>query len=169
VKKLKHYWPGILAALLIAAASWMIYEKLHPKTLPENLVMGVGRFDGDLIRLNAKYPGRVVEQRAEEGKAVKRGETLTLLDSAEERAKLRRLEAQVAAKERELLAKRTELAIARRTIPLALTKAQARLTAARAALEGVEKELVAQRSVVAQDRRDYERTKNLYAKRLVQK
>ncbi|WP_456393284.1 hypothetical protein [Nitratifractor sp.] len=56
MKPLRHYAPGLFILLLLAVAGWMIYLKLHPKVLPDNLVMGVGRMDGDLVRLNAKYP-----------------------------------------------------------------------------------------------------------------
>jgi len=169
LQALKSYGIGFLALMLLLIATGIFYRNLHPKTLPENLVMGVGRFDGDLVRLNAKYLGRVIEQRAEEGKHMKKGELVTLLDSTEEGAKLQQLEAQVMVKEKELAAKRIELSIASRTIPLSLRKTRATLEACEAGLVGVEKELAAQRSVVAQERRDYERIRNLYDKRLIQK
>ena len=166
---LKRYWPGFLAALLVAVSGWMIYEKLHPKTLPSDLVMGVGRIDGDLLNLNAKYPGRVTMQKAEEGMPVKKGELLTVLASPEQEARLARLKAETAAKAKELAAKETELAIAKKTIPLALETARSRLQAAEAAREGAAREVAALQRVVAQDARDLQRTQNLYAKKLVQK
>ena len=166
---LKRYGLGLAVLGLFLLAAWMIYQKLHPKTLPANLVMGVGRIDGDLLNLNAKYPGRVTLQNARDGMLVKRGELLTRLSSPEQEAKLAQLRAETEARRKTLAAKETELSIARETIPLALKSAEAQLKAAVAAREGVRKEIAAQQEVLLQDARDYNRTQNLYARHLVQK
>ncbi|WP_457596528.1 HlyD family secretion protein [Hydrogenimonas sp.] len=169
MERIKRYWPVLAALALAAVAAWMIVLKLHPRQLPPNLVMGVGRVDGDLVRLNVKYPGRLAEQRAKEGMAVRRGEVLARQRSEEFEARLARLEAAVAAKSKELAAKRVDLDIAKKTIPLALTRAGAQIESARAAIAGLSRRIEAQRSVVAQDERDERRTRNLYEKRLIQK
>ena len=169
MKVLKQYWIGILAALLFAAAAWMIYVKLHPKTLPSNLVEGVGRIDGDLVRLNAKYPGRVMKLTVDDGDPVRRGELVASLESREQLAQRERIVAEAEAKTKELAAKRTELAIAEETIPLALQRAEAQLQNRRAQMEELQRNVEALQKVVAQDRRDYERSRNLYAKKLIQK
>ena len=58
---------GLLLAVLVGIASVMIWKTLHPKTLPENLLQGTGRMDGDLINLNTKYPGRLETITVEDG------------------------------------------------------------------------------------------------------
>ena len=79
----KKYWIGIIAAGLILVASGMIYVKLHPKTLPENLIEGSGRIDGDLVNLNTKYPGRVRRMLVEDGTLVKKGMIVAVLDKGQ--------------------------------------------------------------------------------------
>jgi len=169
MKQLRHYAPGLFILFLIAAAGWMIYLKLHPKALPSNLVMGVGRMDGDLVRLNAKYPGRILLQRAREGMPIRHGELLTRLDSKEQEAKLDQMRAELEAKKNEYAARKTELAITSKTLPLTLEKARAQLKARRAELKGVASQVGAQEQVVAQDRRDLSRIQNLYERKLLEK
>ncbi len=166
---LKKYWLGIFAALLLAAAAFMIYDKLNPKSLPEDLIQGVGRIDGDLTALNVKYPGRVAEIYVGEGDAVEKGEPVARLESDEIAAKLSRIEAEAAAKRKEMQAHRIELEIAKKTIPLSLKRADAQLQAAHSKKSQLEREISAQRRVVEQAQRDFERTEKLYAKNLIQK
>jgi HlyD family secretion protein len=165
----KQYWLGIVAALLVGVAAWMIAVKLHPKTLPSNLVEGVGRIDGDLIRLNVKYPGRVVKISVEEGMPIKKGDIVAILGSDETRAKLARAEAEAEARKKELAAKRTERAIAKKSVPLMLERAEARLQAALAQKRELTRNIEALQKVVEQDRRDLARSRNLFEKRLIQK
>ncbi|WP_353662652.1 HlyD family efflux transporter periplasmic adaptor subunit [Hydrogenimonas sp. SS33] len=166
---LKKYWLGAVAAVLLAVAGWMIYQKLHPKTLPANLVEGVGRIDGDLVNLNVKYPGRVVMVRVDDGDPVRAGELVARQKDDGQEARRNRIAAEVAAKERELASKKTELAIARKTIPLALKRAHAALDSRQAQKGELERDIAALEQVVAQDERDARRSENLYEKRLIQK
>ena len=166
---LKQYWLGLVAFILIVIAGYFIYQKLHPKTLPSNLVEGVGRIDGDLVNLNVKYPGRVKSLTVHDGMPIGKGQVVAVLSSDEQEAKLSQIRAEVAAKTKELHAKEMEVSIAKKTIPLALKRAKAQLEARHAALKGIDKEIEALEKVVAQEKRDYERTRNLYAKMLVQK
>ena len=169
MERLKKYWPGIVAVLLLGVAAVMIYEKLNPKKVPSNLVQGVGRIDGDLVNLNVKYPGRLEQVAVEDGMPIKKGDIVARLKSLEYEAKLAQVTAQLRAKQKELNAKRMELEIAKKTIPLALRRADSARKTRRAQLQELEKGIEAQRRVVEQDHRDYERTKNLYEKRLIQK
>jgi len=166
---LKRYWLGIFSALLLLLAAAAIYQKLHPKRLPPDLIAGAGRIDGDLIRLGVKYPGRVETVTVDDGDSVRRGETVARLRSDELREKLAGIRDQAAAKSKELQAKKTELSIARKTIPLALTRAQAQLEARNAALQGLSNEVAALERVVEQDQRDFNRVQNLYLKALLPK
>ncbi|BBG65841.1 HlyD family secretion protein [Hydrogenimonas sp.] len=165
----KKYWLGLFGAALVVLAAFMIYEKLHPKKLPPNLIQGVGHIDGDLTTLNVKYPGRVVKIFVGEGDRVKRGEKLAQLDSDELRARLSRIAAEESAKRDELASKRVELEISKKRLPLLLEKSSAGLRAAESRKAQLKAEISSMREVVEQDDRDYARAENLYAKRLIQK
>ncbi len=164
---LKKYGLGFFAVVLVLIAAGMIYVKLHPKTLPEGLVQGTGRIDGNLINLASQYPGKVVRTEAEDGKAVKKGETITVLQSREYEAQLEGVRAQVAAQKAQLHARQIDLAVAKKTIPLAVTKAEAALHAREAQLRELEQGLNARRSVAAQSEKDYRRIASLFEKKLI--
>ncbi len=166
---LKKYWLGIFAAGLLAVAALMIYDKLNPAKLPPGLIQGVGRIDGDLTSLNVKYPGRVIDISVQEGDAVKKGEVIGVLGSDEFEARLSRITAQESAKKEELAAKKIELAVYKKSIPLSLKRAAAALESARSKRAQLETEISILENIIKQDRRDFDRTKNLYEKRLIQK
>ena len=169
MNRLKPYMPALFLLLLTGTAGWLIYQKLHRQRLPDHLIMGVGRIDGDLISLGVKYPGSVEKLEIGEGDPVRKRQIVAKLGSKELEEKVARLEAQEEAKRRELQARNTDLEIARRTIPLSLERASARLTASKAALAALQKEIAAMEKLVAQDERYLYRTKNLYRKTLIQK
>ena len=159
----------IFLALLGLVAIYFIYKKLNPPKLPPNLIQAVGMIDGDLIRLGTKYPGRVEIQQAQDGMPVKRGQLLTALSSEEYRAQRRAVLAQIDAKSRELEAARVELQIAQKSLPQNVKKAQSSLKANLAKLNELQKQIDSLKAVVAQDRKDYQRYKKLYAQNLIQK
>ncbi|WP_457605545.1 HlyD family secretion protein [Nitratifractor sp.] len=165
---IRKYWLGVLLLLLVAAAGAMIYLKLHPKELPSNLVAGTGHFDGDLLNLNTKYPGRLALLALDDGTPVHRGQILARLHSAEFEAQRDALSRQIAAKEALLKAKEIDVEIAQTTIPQALAKAQAALAAKEEELDALQKKIDAQQSVVEQSQRDYRRSENLYRRKLIQ-
>jgi HlyD family secretion protein len=70
----------LAAILLIAVVGWFI---LKPKA--EILQ---GQVEVNEVRVSGKVPGRILELRAEEGQAVRKGDTLVILDSPEVIAKL---------------------------------------------------------------------------------
>ncbi len=164
---LKRYGMYLLMTLLAAAAAVLIYDKLNPPTLPKNLIAGTGRIDGDLIALNTKYPGRLARVEAEEGKAVSRAETLAVLQSGEFRAKLRAIEAGIAAAKAELAAQKKVYEIARVSIPIEIKKAKNALAVARTGKKELDNTIATLETVVAQDRRDFNRTQTLYEKKLI--
>ena len=166
---LRKYWLGLVMAALAAIAGWMIYVKLHPKTLPPNLIEGVGHIDGDLVRLNAKYPGRLLEVTVDDGVPVKKDQVIARLKSREYEAQKEAIEKEIAAKRKELAARKTELQIAKTTTPQMLNKAQDAVRVKVAQIAELQKNIDAQADVVAQDRRDLGRMENLYRKRLIQK
>ncbi len=167
MRLIKQYWLGFLALVLLVVAGYLIVKKLNPPRLPASLIQGVGHMDGDVIRLNVKYPGRLLQLDAQEGATVHKGQVLARLDSRETRERVRQLQAQVAAKEKELSAKKTELAIARQTVPLALEDARAQLQSSQAQKEALLQQLASLREVVEQDERDLNRSRNLKQRRLI--
>jgi HlyD family secretion protein len=165
----KKYWLGLVVVVLFLIAGMMIYAKLHPKLLPENLVQGTGRIDGDLINLNTKYPGRVSKIVVDDGVIVKRGMILAQLDSKEQEAQKAQIEAQIDAQRKALKAKKIEAQITQKTIPLAVKKAQAQLNFAHAQLKALQKGISVQESLLAQAQRDYKRSRFLFDSKAIDK
>jgi len=158
---LKKYWLAIAIAVLLVLAGGMIYKKLHPQTLPSNLVEGTGRMDGDLVNLNAKYAGRLDKIFVDDGVSVTKGMVVGVLKSKELQAQKAGLVAQIQAKQHQLDAQKTEEKIAQTTIPLLLKKAKVQLTSAKASQKALEQNILIQKDVVAQAKRDYKRSKKL--------
>jgi len=164
---IKKYWIGFVAAVMIVIAAGMIYAKLHPKVLPENLVEGTGRIDGDLTNLNTKYPGRVESITVDDGTIVKKGMTVAILGSKEYEAQKAEIEAQISAQKKTLEAKQIEEEIARTTIPAGLKKAQEQLKSTRTKLKVLEENIKAQEKVLAQAKRDHKRSVFLYKSKAI--
>lgn len=166
---IRKYWLGALIAVLFSVAAVLIYMKLHPKVLADNLVQGTGRIDGDLINLNAKYPGRLVTMAVAEGDSVKKGETIAVLGSAEQEAQKVQADAQIEAQTQQLSARKIELSIAQKSIPESLVKAKANIAIKKAQQDELDQMINTQKNVLDQDERDYERMQNLYAGHLIEK
>ena len=163
----KKYWMGIVLAVLVGIASVMIWKTLHPKTLPENLLQGTGRMDGDLINLNTKYPGRLETITVEDGTVVKKDMVIAILKSAEQQAQKTQIEAQIRAQKEVFEAKKVELEIAKKTIPLGLEKAKNQLTANQSQFKELLKNIEVQKRVYEQAKRDFDRSKTLYKTRAI--
>ena len=158
---------GIVLAVLVVVAGVMIWKTLHPKTLPENLVQGTGRMDGDLINLNTKYPGRLETITVEDGTAVQKGMVIAILKSAEQQAQKTQIEAQIRAQKEMFKAKKVEFEIAKKTIPLGLEKAKNQLTANQSQFKELLKNIEVQKRVYEQAKRDFDRSKTLYKTRAI--
>ncbi len=163
----RKYLLGFVLLGLVAIAALLIYLKLHPKTLPANLVAGVGRIDGDLVNINAKYPGRIAKLLVEEGEPIKKGQIVATLVSKEIEAKKEAMAAQITAKEKLLAAQKVALQIERNSLPQNVKKALAAKEAKSAAKEALRQEVAALASLVAQDRKDLQRLRRLRAQNLV--
>jgi len=166
---IKKYWAGVMIAILFTGAALIIYTKLHPNVLADNLVQGTGRIDGDLINLNVKYPGRIERIVKESGDPVSKGEAVAFVKSDEYEAKKLQIEAQIEARKEELAAKRIELNVARKTIPEALVKADANVAITQRQRDELEQMISAQEKVCAQSEEDERRMKNLFDNRLIEK
>lgn len=164
---LKRYGIYLVITLLLVAASLLIYRKLHPQVLPANLIAGSGRIDGDLVVLGTKYPGRLNEVNVSDGQHVTRGQSVAVLQSDEFQAKLRSLDAGIAAAIEGVRAQKKELETAKIRLPIEIKKAQNALTIAQIRSRELERSIATLSSVVAQDRRDFNRTKTLYDKQLI--
>lgn len=166
---LKKFWLGVVIAFLFVAAAFLIYTKLHPGVLPDNLIQGTGRIDGDLINLNTKYPGRIAHITVEDGQNVTVNEVVAVVDSAEQKAQKIQIEAQINAQNEELNARKIELEIARGSIPQSLIKADANLALISHQRDELDQTISAQQSLLEQSERDLERTRNLDENRLIEK
>lgn len=169
LEKIKQYRLGVAILALVLIASGLIVNKLIAPKLAENLVQGSGRMDGDLVNLNAKYAGRIAALNIHEGQHVSVGQSIAVLASPEYEAQKAQIEAQINARAQELSAKETELDIATKTIPETLSKAKANVSIKQHQRDELDKNIASQTSVLAQDKRDLERMKNLYAQNLIEK
>lgn len=166
---IQKYWLGVAVAALFTIAAVFIYMKLNQKELPANLVQGSGRIDGELINVNAKYPGRIVEIAISEGEAIRKGSLIATIDSAEQKAQKEQIEAQIEAQIQHLAAREIELSIAQKSIPESLVKAKANRTIKKAQLDELDKMINIQKSLLVQDQRDSDRLNNLFSNRLIEK
>jgi len=164
---IKKYWIGFLAVALIAVAAVMIYQKLHPKVLPSNLLEGTGRIDGDLINLNTKYPGRIEKIYVSDGVAVTKGMVIAVLASKEYQAQKAQIEAQIEAQKKTLESKKIELEIARTAVPAGLKKAREQLKSAQTKLKVLEENIKVQQKVLAQAEKDHKRSVFLYKSKAI--
>ncbi|MBP1681777.1 MAG: hypothetical protein H6Q35_2116 [Proteobacteria bacterium] len=169
LEKIKQYRLGVAILALVLIASGLIVNKLIAPKLAENLVQGSGRMDGDLVNLNAKYAGRIAALNIHEGEHVSIGQSIAVLASPEYEAQKAQIEAQINARAQELSAKETELEIATKTIPETLSKAKANVSIKQHQRDELDKNIASQTSVLAQDKRDLERMKNLFERNLIEK
>jgi len=165
----KKYWLAIVIAVLLVISGAMIYVKLHPKELPSNLVEGTGRMDGDLVNLNAKYPGRLEKIFVDDGVPVTKGMVVGVLKSKEFEAQYAQLDAQIQAQKEQLKAKQIEAKMADITIPLLLKTAKEQIKSAKASQKSLQKNILIQRDVLAQAKRDFKRAQKLYKTKSIYK
>lgn len=165
----KKYWLGVAVAALFSTAAVLIYFKLHTKELPDNLVQGSGRIDGDLINVNAKYPGRIERIEVSEGEPISKGSVIAVINSEEQKAQKAQIDAQIEAQKQQFAARKIELSIALKSIPQSLIKAKANSSIKKAQLDELDKLINTQTSIVAQDQRDNGRLNNLFINRLIEK
>lgn len=106
----KGSWVAALAVLtVVAAGSYAGFRALQPEPLPEGFVYGNGHVEGWEVRVSAEIPGRVLDSRAQEGQAVRRGEVLATLDTVITAQTLRGAEAEARSVADELKAVEAQL------------------------------------------------------------
>lgn len=99
-----------------------ILTRLRGEKLPEGIVKTNGRIEATQVDISAKYPGRLVEVKAEEGDNVKEGEVVARIASPEIEAQLKGAKSALQ-RSKQALAE-AEAQIAARTSTLTLAKAE---------------------------------------------
>lgn len=164
---IKKYGIYLLVIFLLIVASVMIYIKLNPKELPNNLISATGNMDADLILLNTKYAGRIKSINVEDGQKISIGETIATIKSDELQEQLKGLRQRVASAKNKLKAMQEKLKLMQLTIPLNIKKAKKAIDAAVFQEKEVEDSIKALKDVVAQNKKDYIRAKTLFEKNLI--
>jgi HlyD family secretion protein len=164
---MSHYRPFLIAGVLLLLAAAAIVNALYQRELPDNLIAQAGRIDGDLIVLNAKYPGRLIRLNADEGDRVEANATVARLDGRETAEKIRAADAQIQALESRIEADKLALEIAKAALPSRYRSAYENIEVAEAALRAAEEQIRRQMLVVEQERKDYERAESLLAQNLI--
>lgn len=83
-----------LALITIAAGSGYAYWRMRPQPLPAQVIYGSGRIEADEVRVAVEVPGRLLENRAVEGKSMTAGEPLARIDAADYELQQDRIAAQ---------------------------------------------------------------------------
>ena len=83
-----------LALITIAAGSGYAYWRMRPQPLPAQVIYGSGRIEADEGRVAVEVPGRLLENRAVEGKSMTAGEPLARIDAADYELQQDRIAAQ---------------------------------------------------------------------------
>jgi HlyD family secretion protein len=79
---------AIAAVLTLGAGGYLYWTHMMAAQTPEGLASANGRIEVTRVDIASKLPGRVAEIRVNEGDAVKKGELIAQLDTAELRAQL---------------------------------------------------------------------------------
>lgn len=165
---MKQYRTLILVALVFTAALIAILYKLYEKPLDNNLVAGAGRLDGDLVLLNAKYPGRILNLYVQEGDHVEANTTVARLDAAEIDAKIEAAKAALAMAESGLESDKTALSVARTGLENQYSISVNQVVAADAQMQALDAQIGQLGLVIEQDRKDTERLQRLFEQHLIE-
>jgi HlyD family secretion protein len=164
---MSRYRPFIIAAVLLLLAAGAIVNALYHRTLPKNLIAQAGRIDGDLIVLNAKYPGRLLQLDVDEGDRVEANETVALLDSSETGARIEAANANIEAVQSRLEADKLAYTISKAALPSQYRSAVENIEVAEAAVRAADEQIRRQSLVVAQKQKDLDRSESLLAQKLI--
>jgi HlyD family secretion protein len=164
---MSHYRPFLIAGAVLLLAAAAIVNALYHEKLPDNLIAQAGRIDGDLIVLNAKYPGRLLRLGVEEGDRVEANATVALLDGSETGARIRSAEANIEALKNRLEADRLAYEIAKAALPSRYRSAVENIEVAEAAYNASKEQIRRQKLLVEQERKDYERADSLLRQKLI--
>lgn len=117
----------VVLAALLAGGGYMLWVKHTEGGLPAGFAMSNGRIEAERVDVATKFAGRLKDVLAKEGDAVKAGQVLARMDTAELEAQLREAQAAVRQAEQQhhqaiaLLAQReSELVLANQELDRAL-------------------------------------------------
>jgi HlyD family secretion protein len=79
---------AIAAVLSLAAGGYLYWTNMRAAQTPEGLASANGRIEVTRVDIASKLPGRVAQVRVREGDAVRKGDLIAELDTAELRAQL---------------------------------------------------------------------------------
>ncbi|MDE2380061.1 efflux RND transporter periplasmic adaptor subunit [Bradyrhizobium sp.] len=106
---------AIAAVLTLATGGYVYWTHMKAALTPEGLASANGRIEVTRVDIASKLPGRVAQVRVREGDAVRKGDLIAELDTAELRAQLAGAKAAV---------QRAVAAIARAEADIAIRKAE---------------------------------------------
>ena len=128
----------VLIVAVGAVVTLVLWDRLHPGTLPEGLIQANGRMEGDTVTVASKYPGKIRQRLVTEGDQVTPGQVLVQLDDEEARAKVNQAKAALAAIEAQREAAAAGLETLKRDVPLAVAMAKEEVTARQGALQAAQ-------------------------------
>jgi HlyD family secretion protein len=149
-----------LAAILACAAVLLAWQAQIRRAVPEGLIQGNGRIEGDAVIIASKAPGRIADLPVREGDSVRSNQVLVRIDDGIARARLAQAQADIGAASGRAEAARAALALLRLEVPHAIASAEAAVSSAQADLARAD-------AARAQDARDLGRAKKLEADKFV--
>ena len=167
LKSLKNYISVLLVAVLVVVSGYFIYVKINAKKLPQGLIVGSGRIDGDLILINTKYPARVENIFVEESDTIKKGQIIAKLVSIEFLSKYKSFNEMINSTENEKLSyKQTidglkmELELLEKTLPNLVKIKKDDLNRLKKTLDSIKLKIQTASFNYEQSKRDYKRYTN---------
>ncbi len=167
MKIIKRYWLAVIVLILFLTAVFLIIQKLSQKEIPPDLIVGVGRFDGDVINLNTKYGGKLIKVYVQEGDKVTKGQILAELDSKEFKSQLESTKYEILSRIDEIKSKEIQLKILKSNLPEDVKKAKLTLRISQSNLKEIKSKIKNLELLVDKNKKDYKRFKNLYEKKLI--
>jgi HlyD family secretion protein len=103
---------GLILLVLLGLAAFLIWNRFFAAPrVPDNIVTLSGRIEGDDSAVAAKTGGRILEIRVREGDSVSAGDTITILDDQQVRAREEQARAMVSELEAKAKAARDQIAV----------------------------------------------------------
>jgi membrane fusion protein YbhG len=103
---------GLILLIMLALAAFLIWNRFFSvPRVPDNIVTLSGRIEGDDSAVASKTVGRILEIRVREGDSVNAGDTITILDDQQVRAREEQARAMVLEAEAKAKAAREQIAV----------------------------------------------------------
>lgn len=89
----KTWFITLILLIGLAAGSYGLFLYLSPPKLPEGVIYGNGRIEGDEINIASEVTGRILESNLVEGKSVKKGDLLIRVEDKDLKIQLEQAKA----------------------------------------------------------------------------